>query len=306
MGELIHGISAPHFRQTLTTRKIMGMILLTLTVPGIFGIWKFGIRILGVMAASVFGAVATEWLYEKCMKKQSQIADGRMVLSGLLLAYTLPGTAPIWLGLIGGILTAASVILCHVFIGRNLFSPVLVSRLFLSAFFKERLLCYGVDGVAAATPLAVLKNARAVDTYDMVFGNIPGMIGETSAVLLCIMGIVLILLGLIDYRVPLTCLFSFAAVLTILGGQGLSSYYLTAHLAGGGFMLALWYIVPAYSTLPITKAGRWIYGALLGILMAVFRLYGNAPEGICMAVLLGNLFVPFIEKITIPTPFGVK
>ena len=114
------------------------------------------------------------------------------------------------------------------------------------------------------------------------------------------------MMGVMDFRVTGMYLFTFAAFMAVFGGYGLSSYYLTAHLAGGGFMLALWYIAPDYSTIPITKGGRWLYGIVLGVLTGIFRLFGPNAENICFAILLANLCVPLLEKITIRRPFGVE
>ncbi|MGN0334173.1 MAG: RnfABCDGE type electron transport complex subunit D [Lachnospiraceae bacterium] len=306
MNELIHGISGPHIKHPMTTQKIMGILILSLLPPGIFGVFHFGLSCALLIAVTTVSAVLTEFLYEKLLKKQVRISDGRMIITGLLLAYSLPPDIPYWMGALGGVLAASSVFICLSFFERNLLNPVIVSRLILSGIFAEQMNRYILNGISMATPLNALKNGEAVDTFQMILGNISGTIGETSALILCLCGVVLILAGIIDYRVSLTCLITFAAFLAVFSGEGLSSYYLTAHLAGGGFMLVVWYIAPAYSNLPMTKKGRIVYGILLGVLSGAFRLYGVSPEGICAAVLIANLCVPAIDKITIPTPFGVR
>ena len=170
--------------------------------------------------------------------------------------------------------------------------------------FAEQMSTYVLDGLTMATPLATLKADGTVNTLFMILGNTGGCIGETSTLLLCIGAIFLIFMGVMDFRVAGMYMFSFAAFMAVFGGHGLSSYYLTAHLAGGGFMLTLWFIAPAYSTLPITKGGRTLYGIVLGVLTGFFRLFGPAPENICFAVLIANFTVPVLERITIRRPFG--
>ena len=205
-----------------------------------------------------------------------------------------------------GVLCALVARISFHFFCRNVVSPVILIRLILMFAFADQMSTYVLDGLTMATPLAVLKEGGEVNTLYMTFGNTGGCIGETSALLLCLGAIFLIMMGIMDFRVSGMYLFSFAAFMAVFGGHGLSSYYLTSHLAGGGFMLALWFIAPAYSTIPITKDGRWIYGMILGVLTGFFRLFGTGAENLCYAILIANLFVPLLEKITIRRPFGVE
>ena len=176
----------------------------------------------------------------------------------------------------------------------------------MSLAFHAEMSVYPLDGLTMATPMAVLKEEGTVNVLYMILGKTGGCIGETSALWLCVGAMFLIMVGIMDFRVAGMYLFSFAAFLAIFGGHGLSSYYLSAQLAGGGFMLALWFIAPAYSSLPITKGGRWFYGIVLGIFSGFFRLFGSSAENLCIAILLANLCVPLLEKITIRHPFGVE
>ncbi len=306
MNELIYGISAPHVKHPMTSERLMGMLLISLIFPGVFGIWHFGLSAAILIAVTTASTMLFALVLEKVLKIQSKMTDGRTILMGVLLSYSLPPTVPFWIGIAGGALAALCAALCRRFFGKNVINGAVVSRLILAVAFSEEMSHYVLDGISMATPLTALRSGEMVDTFSMIVGTTSGTVGETSALILCLCGVVLLLIGVIDYRVPLACLFSFAAVLAVFSGEGLSSYYLTAHLAGGGYMLTLWYLAPDYSTIPLTKSGRWIYGVLLGVLAALLRVYAPMAESISLAVLIANLCTPLIEKATIPTPFGVE
>lgn len=306
MEQTIYGTSAPHMKGKLNTARIMLYVILALLPAGIHGVWRFGLSAAVVILFTCISAVVTEVLFEKLFKKPIAVKDLRVLVTALVTSYCLPAAVEWYVPVSAGVLCALFMQLSQHFFCRNIVSPVIITRLILMYAFKEQMTTYLFDGLTMATPLAALKTGEEVNTLYMIFGNTGGCIGETSALLLCIGAIFLIMAGVMDFRVAGMYLFAFTAFMAIFGGHGLSSYYLTAHLAGGGLMLALWYIAPAYSTLPITKGGRWVYGALLGVLTGVFRLFGPAAENICFAILIANLCVPFIEKMTIRRPFGVE
>lgn len=306
MEQNIYGTSAPHRKGQMTTSKIMLYIILALIPSGIYGIWNFGFNAGLVILLTCVSAVITEFLFEKLTKKPITVKECRVLLTGLLMSYCLPPNIKWYIAVIAGVLCALIMEVSLHFFYKNVVSPVILTRLILMAAFKSEMTSYVFEGLTMATPLAVLKEEGTVNTLYMIFGKTGGCIGETSALLLCLGAIFLIMMGIMDFRVSGMYLFSFTAFMAVFGGHGLSSYYLTAHLAGGGLMLALWYIAPAYSTLPITKGGRWVYGTLLGILTGVFRLFGDSPENLCLAILIANLCVPIIEKLTIQRPFGVE
>ena len=166
------------------------------------------------------------------------------------------------------------------------------------------------DGVSGPTPLALLKDGETVDTMNMLIGKIPGTIGETSVIAIIIGAIFLILVGAIDLRIPGTYIVTFVIFVGIFGhftkaGVGFfDPQYITAHLCGGGLMLGAWFMATDYVTSPITKKGQYVYGALLGILTGLFRLFGGSAEGVSYAIIISNLFVPLIERVTLPKPFG--
>ncbi len=306
MEQNIYGTSAPHMKGKMTTRKIMLLMILALLPAGIFGIWNFGISAAVTILLTCVSAVLTEIIFQLLTKKRITAGDFQMLFYGLLMAYCLPPSLPWYLAAGAGAVCALLMQLSLHFFERNVVSPVILTRLLLLFAFKEEMTTYVFDGLTMATPLTTLRDGGSVDVLSMIFGTTGGCIGETSALLLCLGAIILIMFEIMDFRVAGMYLFSFAAFMAVLGGHGLSSYYLTVQLAGGGFMLTVWYLAPAYLTLPITKDGRLIYGMVLGILTGFFRLFGPAPENICFAVLIGNLLIPVIERVTVRRPFGVE
>lgn len=301
-----YGVDAPYIKRRMNTSQIMLCVIAALIPAGIHGVVRFGGKAAQIILITCISSVLTEVLFEKLTKKPVTVMDCRALLTGLLMSYCLPPSVELQTAAAAGILCALIMQLSQHFFCRNVVSPVIAARLVLMMAVGEQVSAYTADGLSMATPLAVLKEQGTVDVLSMTLGKTAGCIGETSVLLLCAGAIFLIFMGIIDFRVSGMYLFTFAAFMAVFGGYGLSSYYLTAQLAGGGLMLALWYIAPAYSTLPITKGGRWIYGALLGILTGIFRLYGSSPENLCYAILLSNVFVPLIEKMTIRRPFGIE
>lgn len=306
MQQNIYGTSAPHIKSKLSSDKIMVYTIMALIPAGISGILNFGISAALVILLTCGSAVLTAVVFDAIVKKTIKVIDYRIFLSAVLTAYCLPPQITWYIAVLAGVLCVLLMKSSLHFFCRNIVSPVILTRLILSLAFHQEMTIYLFDGLTMATPLSVLKNDGTVNILSMLFGTHGGCIGETSALLLCFGAIVLILLGIMDFRVSGMYLFTFAAFMAVFGGYGLSSYYLSAHLAGGGFMLALWFIAPEYSTLPITKDGRLLYGILLGLLTGVFRLFGPCAENLSIAILIANLMVPLLEKITIRRPFGVE
>ena len=160
------------------------------------------------------------------------------------------------------------------------------------------------DGVTGPTPLAELKAGETVNTLSMLLGNIRGTIGETSVVAIMIGAMFLILMGVIDLRIPGTYIVTFVIFITLFGGYGFDPQYITAHLCGGGLMLGAWFMATDYVTTPITPRGQYVYGVCLGVLTAVFRLFGGSAEGVSYAIIFCNLLVPMIERVTRHPAFG--
>ena len=228
-------------------------------------------------------------------------------VTGLLLALNLPASAPWWMGILGAVFAILIVKQLFGGLGQNFMNPALAARCFLLISFTGRMTSFTYDGVTGATPLATMRadgSIANVDTMKMFIGQIPGTIGETSVIAIMIGAIILLLKGIIDLRIPGSYLVTFVIFITIFGGHGFDWSFITAHLCGGGIMLGAWFMATDYVTSPITKKGQIIYGILLGILTGLFRLFGGSAEGVSYAIIIGNILVPLIEKVTLPKPFG--
>jgi electron transport complex protein RnfD len=162
------------------------------------------------------------------------------------------------------------------------------------------------DAVTTATPLAELKAGGAVDVMRMFVGTIPGTIGETSAIALLIGGVYLVAKKIISIRIPAAYIITFAIFILLFGGQGMNVEFLLAHLCGGGLLLGAIYMATDYVTSPITPKGQILFGIVLGVLTGVFRIFGASAEGVSYAIIISNLLVPLIEKVTLPTAFGMS
>ena len=302
--------SSPHIRSKVTSSNIMLMVTIALLPASAFGVWNFGLPALGMLITTTLAAVLTEYIYEKLMHKKITVNDFSAVVTGLLLGLNMPPTAPLWMGALGSVFGILVVKQLFGGLGQNFMNPALGARCFLLISFTGQMTTFIYDGVSGPTPLAMLKEGRAVDSMSMLMGRIPGTIGETSVIAIIIGAIFLILMGVIDLRIPGTYIVTFAVFVGIFGQftnaqAGLfDPQYITSHLCGGGLMLGAWFMATDYVTSPITKKGQYVYGALLGILTGLFRLFGGSAGGVSYAIIISNLLVPLIERVTLPKPFG--
>lgn len=304
MSELPKVSSNPHIRAPFRSCHIMLLVLIALLPASAYGVYHFGWNALLIILISVATCVLTEYLYERFMHKKITIGDLSAAVTGLLLALNLPSTAPWWLPVIGGVFAILVVKQLFGGLGQNFMNPALAARCFLLISFTGRMTDFNYDGVTSATPLAALKAGEAVNTFDMLTGDIAGTIGETSVIAIVIGAIILIWFEIIDLRIPESYLISFAIFVVLFGGHGLDAQYLTAQLCGGGLMLGAFFMATDYVTSPITKSGQILYGCILGILTGIFRIFGSSAEGVSYAIIFGNLLVPLIEKVTMPVAFG--
>ena len=305
MNEKYRVSSSPHIRDKITSSNIMLMVVIGLLPATVFGIWNFRHENAWILVVvTTVAAVLSEYIYEKLMHKPITINDFSAVVTGLLLALNLPPTLPLWMGVLGSVF--AIVVVKQLFggLGQNFMNPALAARCFLLICFTGQMTSFVYDGVTGPTPLADLKAGEAVNTMDMLIGNIRGTIGETSVIAIMIGAMFLILMGVIELTIPASYLISFVVFIVIFGGHGLDAQYITAHLCGGGLMLGAWFMATDYVTSPITTKGRILYGVCMGLLTGLFRLFGGSAEGVSYAIIISNLLVPLIEKITLPKPFG--
>lgn len=302
--------SSPHIRSKVTSSNIMLMVTIALLPASAFGVWNFGIHALLMLVVTTAAAVLTEYIYEKLMHKKITIGDFSAVVTGLLLGLNMPPTAPLWMGALGSVFGILVVKQLFGGLGQNFMNPALGARCFLLISFTSQMTTFVYDGVTGATPLASLKAGESVNTMDMLIGRIPGTIGETSVIAIIIGAIFLILMGVIDLRIPGTYIVTFVIFVGIFGHFAnpdvgfFDPQYITAHLCGGGLMLGAWFMATDYVTSPITKKGQYVYGVLLGVLTGLFRLFGGSAEGVSYAIIISNLLVPLIERVTLPKPFG--
>ena len=304
MSDLYNVSSSPHVRAKDNSSRIMLYVILALLPTTAFGIWNFGYKALILILVTIASCVASEWLFEKIVHKKSTVNDYSAVVTGLLLALNLPATLPWWEAVIGGVFAIVIVKMMFGGLGQNFMNPALGARCFLLIAFAADMTNFVIDDYTGATPLAAMRNGETVNTMDMLIGKTAGTIGETSVIAILIGAVILILLGVIDLRIPGTYIVTFFLFLIIFSGHGFDADYITAQLCGGGLMLGAFFMATDYVTSPITPLGKILFGVCLGVLTGLFRLFGANAEGVSFAIILSNCLVPMIEKITIPKSFG--
>ena len=305
MSALFKVSSNPHIRSKVTTNGIMLAVIAALMPATGFGIYNFGPRALAVILVTIASTVLTEFLFG-LYKKKLTVTDLSAVVTGLLLALNLPVTIPLWMAALGGLFAILVVKMLFGGLGQNFMNPALAARCFLLISFPTAMTAFSCDAFTGATPLAALKAGEQVNIMDMVIGRTGGTIGETSVIALIIGACVLILLGVIDLRIPGSYILTFVLFTGIFGGHGFDPAFLSAHLAGGGLMLGAFFMATDYVTRPITIKGQYLFGVFLGIMTGIFRIFGPGAEGVSYAIILGNLLVPLMEKVTRPTAFGYR
>lgn len=304
MSDMFKVSSNPHIRSKVTTSSIMLAVIIALLPTTGFGIYNFGIRALWVILVTVASTVLTEFLYGLYRKKMT-ITDLSAVVTGLLLALNLPVSIPLWMAAMGGVFAILVVKMLFGGLGQNFMNPALAARCFLLISFPSQMTNFNCDAYTGATPLAALKAGESVNIMDMIVGNTAGTIGETSMIAIIIGACFLILTGVIDLKVPGSYIVSFLVFVGLFGDLGFDPAYLAAQLAGGGLMLGAFFMATDYVTRPITAKGQIVFGIFLGVLTGIFRIFGPGAEGVSYAIIIGNLIVPLIEKMTKPTAFGV-
>ena len=304
--------SSPHIRSKITSSNIMLMVTIALLPASAFGVYNFGMNALLMLIVTTAAAVLTEYIYEKLMHKKITIGDFSAVVTGLLLGLNMPPTAPLWMGALGSVFGILIVKQLFGGLGQNFMNPALGARCFLLISFTGPMTRFIYDGETGPTPLAYIKEGSmsSINSMDMLIGRIPGTIGETSVIAIIIGAIFLILMGIIDLRIPGTYIVTFVIFVGIFGQFTAADVgffdpnYITAHLCGGGLMLGAWFMATDYVTSPITKQGQVLFGILLGVLTGLFRLFGGSAEGVSYAIIISNILVPLIERVTLPKPFG--
>lgn len=336
--------ASPHILSSVNVSKLMWVVVFALLPAFAGSIYFFGLKALLIVLISTISAVLFDAFGQLLFGRKVTIDDGSAVITGILLGFNLPPNVPWWLPVAGSVF--ATVVVKQFFggLGHNFINPALAGRAFLVASwptqmttsylaprgglipgFSQDALKICTDAVTSATPLNVLKQGSKLvlegckpqELYEhlqswstlqrLFFGNTGGCIGETSALLLLIGGVILIAIKVIDWRIPLAYLLTVAGLVVILPGHkaGILNYTLF-HLLSGGLMLGAFYMATDYVTSPLTHKGRLIFGIGCGVLTVLIRLWGGYPEGVCYSILLMNVATPLIDRLTLPRVFGTK
>jgi len=304
---------APHIRGKDNITKIMRDVLIAL-IPALIGaIYFFGIRALVVTMTSAAFCVLFEYLWNKITKKTNTTGDLSAIVTGVLLAFTLPSSIPLYMVIVGD---AFAIIIVKCFyggIGQNFVNPALAARAFLLACWPIAMTSYpaptdslslfsSADAVSGATPLAVLKGVEGAvpaSISNLFFGNVAGCIGEVSCMLLIIGALYLIIKKIINPIIPV------AYILTVgIFGHFLSDYGFLYHILSGGIIIAACFMATDYTTSPVTHMGQLIYAVGAGLITGVIRIYGGYPEGVTYAILIMNIITPLLDKYIKPKKFG--
>ena len=305
--KLLNMSSSPHVRHSLTTGSVMTDVVLALLPATVFGVYRYGLHAFLVILISVASAVLAEYLFDLIAKHPNTIRDGSAVVTGLLLALSLSPTVPLYIPCIGSIFAILFVKCFFGGLGRNFMNPALTGRCFLLISFAGMMNNFssarlGFDSVSGATPLAAMRAGQSVDLASMFIGHIPGTIGEVSTIALLIGGIYLLVRKVISWRIPVIYIGTVAVFVFIFGGFDVN--YVLCQVCGGGLIFGAFFMATDYVTSPITPMGQVVFGVVLGLLTGIFRLWGASPEGVSYAIILSNLFVPMIERVTLPKAFG--
>jgi len=318
--------ASPHLKGRDTTQRIMWTVVLTLLPIVAWSVWLFGPSALLVTLASVAGAVATEHF----IGRHGTLADGSAAITGILLGLTLPAGFPLWMAVVGGGIAIGFGKLLFGGLGYNIFNPALIGRAFLQAAFPVAITTWParsgswwalrgdnfalplmrphVDAVTAATPLGLFKfEGQGTDVGSLFLGTVGGSLGETSALLILLCGGYLALRRYLDWRIPVSVLGTVALLqgaLHLMNSTRYASVPFT--LFSGGLVLGAVYMATDMVTAPVTKLGRWVFGAMIGLTVVVIRAWGGLPEGVMYAILLANALVPYINKVTQPRVFGAR
>lgn len=297
--------SGPHVRDRWTTRFIMHVVCLALLPAAAIGVWVNGLKALWVILASVIAAVGTEFLFDKLLHKPDTWKDGSAMVTGLMLALTLSAETPIYAPILGSIFAILVVKCAFGGLGKNFVNPALAARCFLLLSFPNAMTLYTIDGVSRATPVAELGAGNVVNITQMFLGTAGGVIGSSILALL-IGGLVLWAMDIIHGQICFSVLGGFVVFLGLFGGKGFDPAFLAAHLCGGGVILGAFFMATDYVTSPVSRLGQTVYGMMIGVLGAMFRVFGTAADSFSYSIIIANLFVPLIDTYIVSKPYAYR
>lgn len=305
MDNLYNLSSCPHVRSKLTTQGVMTDVLIALLPTAILGVVFHGFQAFLVIALSMCSAVVTEYLFNVVTKRKQTIYDRSAMVTGLLLALTMPAKVPFYLPILGSVFAILVVKCLFGGLGHNIMNPALTGRAFLLISFGSMMTQYSVDGVSAATPLALLGQGQTVELLPILMGSASGVIGS-SALGLILGGIYLLLRGGITWEIPASMIATTWLFLVIFGGHGFAPSYILPQLFGGGLLMAAFFMATDPVSCPSTRDGQLVFGIFAGLLIGLFRVKGASPDSTTYAVLIADLVGPVIDDLIIPTPFGYR
>lgn len=308
--------ASPHARSNETVTGIMLDVIIALVPSLICSIVVFGFRSLLITAVCVGCCVLFEYLSRKIMKRDNTIGDLSAIVTGMLLAFNLPVSIPLWMCVVGCFFAIVVVKQFFGGIGKNFVNPAIGGRIVMLVSFSSSMTSWtepmswfnGVDAVSTATPLSILKDYAGEISSDlpslwhMFLGIRAGSLGEVSAVAILIGGLYLLARRVIKPTIPL-CFIGTVAVITLIAGKG-DFTYMAYQLLSGGLLLGAFFMATDYATSPITNWGKVIFGIGCGAVTCLIRLCANLPEGVSYSIIIMNILVPHIESFTRPKPFG--
>ena len=318
--------ASPHIKSTIKTKHLMGDVIIALVPALIWSIYVFGFRALTLTLISCSSCVLFEYLYRKTMGKSNTVCDLSAVITGILLAFSLPVSVPLWIPVIGAFFAIVIVKQLYGGIGKNIVNPALAARVFLFVAYPAELTLFTKPGVylnpfsinvskaasdplviAGATPLAELKSGiiESADITSTFLGNMAGTIGEISATILLLTGIYLIIRNVITWHIPVSFILTVAVLTFIFPMADMSRVdFMLLELFSGGLIIGAFFMATDYVTSPVTPLGRIIYGVGCGLITVFIRYFGGYPEGVSFAILIMNLFVWYLDKATKQRAFG--
>lgn len=300
---------APHIRKKRYISTTMRDVLISLSPAALASGYFFGFRSLLVIFTCMVSCAVFEILWNKLLKKENTITDLSALVTGLLLSMTLPASIPLWMAVAG---SAFAIIIVKCFfggLGQNIVNPALAARAFMLSSWPVAMTNWEINGLSGATPLAAFKAGaiHPAPNLDLFLGiNIPGSIGEVSALLLLIGGIYLVIRKVITPVIPVTYILTVGIFGFLFTKSGLCKGDFLFSIISGGVFLGGIFMATDYTTSPLTAMGQFVYALGAGIITGVIRVYGGYPEGVTYAILIMNVVTPLIDKVFIPSKFGGK
>ena len=307
---------SPHIHKGDSIARIMWLVCLSLLPAGLAGIYIFGPRALWIIVACIATALATEAIILLLRHKKITLSDGSAALTGLLLAYNLPSSLPLWMACAGSFFAIAVAKQAFGGLGRNIFNPALAGRAFLLIAWPRYMVHFTkpfiyADTLSCATPLALLKEGKAENIYqmginylDLFLGNRPGCIGEVGIAFLLLGALFLFWRRIISWHTPLSFIFSFGLLSWLWGGPQFARADILFSLLSGGLILGAFFMATDYVTSPLTGRGRLIFGFGCGLITFIIRKWGGYPEGVSFAILMMNAVVPLLDRFCRPRIYG--